>query len=88
MVQDFPDQLLLIGKGGDDIIAINPEGAGRPGNIVQIKIGDRRTDDLVIAIADRIMDQGKINPGPLSFLVLDGNTSMAAGFSRSDCPCR
>ncbi len=60
MVDDLTDQVLLVGKGGDDIKVIYPIGLAGSGNIVDVKIGDRRADNFLIFIANRVMNKGKV----------------------------
>ena len=72
MLQQGIYQLLLILGRLHQIIPFKSKRQRSTGNIVNVQIGDRGIDDLVLLIIDRIMDQRKPYPGALGTLGTDG----------------
>jgi hypothetical protein len=50
----------LVFQRGDHLKRPDREGPGRPGNIVQVQIRDRRSNGRTVFIDDRIMNQGDV----------------------------
>ncbi len=60
VIKEFPDQLLLVFIWRSDEIVSNSVCFCRPGNVMYIKIRDRRTYCFTFFIDHRMVDQGNI----------------------------
>lgn len=58
VLNDLPHDMLLLQDRSDNKKAADSKGATGPGNIMQIKIGDRRGNHFVMPIEHRVMNQG------------------------------
>jgi hypothetical protein len=65
MPDDLRGQFTLVVQGGHHMKRARPERPNRPGNIVQIQIGDRRGHRLTLFVDDRVVNQRymQIDPG-------------------------
>ncbi len=60
VVENTLDQPYLVFQRRNDVISRHAVSSARPGDIMQIQVGDRRGDDLPVFVDHRIMDQGDV----------------------------